>query len=43
MQQFSNTVIATNERIIIGAALGFEEEECGGVFFLLSLFKPIWA
>ena len=38
MQHYSNPVIATNERIIIRAILGFEEE-CG----LLSLFYHIWA
>ena len=35
-----NPVIATNERIIIWADHGFEEDE--GVF-LLSLFYNIWA
>ena len=32
---FSNPVIAINERIIIWAVLGFEEEEC--VFFIIII------
>ena len=39
MQQFTNPVIATNERIILWAVLGFGEEES---LFLL-FFYHIWA
>ena len=35
MQHFSNPVIATNERIIIWAGLGFEEVEC--VYFIIII------
>ena len=36
MQHFSNPVTATNERIIIWAALGFAEEKCV-VFIIIIL------
>ena len=37
MQHFSNPVIPINERIIICAGLGFEEEEC---FFFIIIILP---
>ena len=37
MQYFSNPVIATNERLIISAVLGFEEEEC---VFIIIIILP---
>ena len=36
MQHFSNPVIATNERTIIWAGLGFEEEE--SVLLIIIIF-----
>ena len=40
MQHFSNPVIAINERIIIWASLGFEEEECVVVFLIIIIILP---
>ena len=42
IQHFPNPAIATNERIIIWAVLGFVEEELF-LLLLLSLFSHIWA